>query len=295
MGAYLARKLLALPLVLLGVSFVVFAVIRMLPGDPARMMAGPEATAGAVASMRVRLGLDAPFLVQYGLFLVHAAQGDLGTSNRSKLPVTVEIAQGAPYTAALAVGAYGVAVVLGMTIGTLAAIRRRSWFDLAVMAATILAASVANFWLALMGMNLFAVQLGWLPLLGAGSWPHYVRPIATLAVFPTALIARMTRSSMLEDVGQDYVRTAFAKGLRAGSVYFKHALRNALVPIVTVLHGSSRRRIEAAHLSGSCDADGFGASKLQHAVQRSDSNDHFVRLARIHARPQRVTMTAASG
>jgi glutathione transport system permease protein len=235
MGAYFARKLLALPLILLGVSFLVFAVIRTLPGDPARIMAGPEATSGAVAAMRTRLGLDAPFLVQYGLYLARAARGDLGTSIRSKLPVTVEIAESAPYTAALAIGAYGVAILLGVTIGTLAAIRRNGWFDHIVMAITILAASIANFWLALMGMNFFAVQLGWLPLLGAGDWPHYVLPIATLAVFPTALIARMTRSSMLEVVRQDYVRTAFAKGLRGGAVYFRHALRNALIPIVTII------------------------------------------------------------
>jgi glutathione transport system permease protein len=234
-GAYLARKLVALPLILLGVSFLVFAVIRMLPGDPARIMAGPEATAGAVAAMRARLGLDAPFLTQFGLFLDHAVQGDLGTSIQSNRSVTVEIAQSAPYTVALATGAYGIAIVLGVIVGTLAAIRRNGWFDHAVMAVTILAASVANFWLALMGMSYFAVDLGWLPLLGAGDWTHYVLPIATLAVFPTALIARMTRSSMLEVVRQDYVRTAFAKGLHGGKVYFKHALRNALIPIVTII------------------------------------------------------------
>jgi glutathione transport system permease protein len=234
-GAYLARKLAALPLVLFGVSFLVFAAVRALPGDPARLMAGPEATAGAVAAMRARLGLDAPFVVQYLLFLRHAVVGDFGTSIRAALPVAGVIGQAAPYTVALAVGAYGVAVLVGIAVGTLAAVRRNSWFDVAATGGAVLAASVANFWLALLAMDLFAVQLRWLPLLGAGDWRHYVLPIATLAAFPTALIARMTRSSMLDVVRQDYVRTAFAKGLGRFVVYGKHALRNAMVPIVTIV------------------------------------------------------------
>ncbi len=235
MGAYVARKLLTLPFVLLGVSLLVFGTIRLLPGDPARIMAGPEATQDAVDDMRARLGLDAPFFVQYADFLMHAASGDLGMSIRSKQPVATEIARSFPYTAALALCAYAVAIIVGVFAGTLAAIKRRGWFDHFVMAATILAASVANFWLGLMAMNFFAVQLDWLPLLGAGDWTHYLMPTLALALFPTALIARMTRSSMLDVVRQDYVRTAFAKGLPARTVYVRHALRNALIPIVTIV------------------------------------------------------------
>ena len=235
MGAYLRRRLLALPLVLLGVSFVVFGAVRLLPGDPARLMAGEQATADAVAGMRARLGLDQPFLVQYGLFLGHALGGDLGTSIRSKQPVAREIASRFPYSAALAATSYGVAIVIGTAAGVLASVRPGGLRDRAVVLATTVMASVANFWLALVCMNLFAVQLGWLPLLGAGSWPHYVLPTLSLGLLPTALIARMTRSSMMEALGQDFVRTARAKGLRERRVYLRHALRTALLPVITVV------------------------------------------------------------
>jgi glutathione transport system permease protein len=235
MGAYVGRKLLALPLVLLGVSFLVFAVIRALPGDPARIMAGPQATQDAVEGMRHRLGLDRPFFVQYTSFLADAAHGDLGTSIQSKRPVLDEITQRFPNTLRLASTAYATAIVIGLAVGGAAAIGRGGWADVAVLTGTILAASIANFWLALMAMALFAVRLGWLPLLGAGSWPHYVLPTMALCLLPAALIARMTRSSLLEVIGQDYIRTAFAKGVRGTTVYFKHALKNALIPVITIV------------------------------------------------------------
>ena len=235
MRAYLLRKLLALPVVLAGVSLLVFAAVRTLPGDPARLMAGPEATQAAVDDMRGRLGLDRPLPVQYLAFAGAALQGDLGTSIRSKLPVMNEIMDRLPFTAALAVAAYGLAIVVGVPAGMLGAIHRNRWPDQAAMLLAVAGASVANFWLALLAMNFFAVRLGWLPLLGAGSWPHYVLPAVTLAVLPMALIARMTRSSMIEVIGQDYIRTARAKGLARSVVYRRHALRNALIPIVTIV------------------------------------------------------------
>jgi glutathione transport system permease protein len=235
MGRYVRRKLLALPFVLLGVSFLVFGAIRLLPGDPARIMAGTQATQDAVDGMRHRLGLDKPFLVQYGLFLTQAAQGDFGTSIRSKQQVLTEVARRFPYTVALACSAYGFAILLGTVAGIAAAMRAGGWLDHTVMALTILSASTANFWLALVGMMVFAVQLDWLPLLGAGSLPHYVLPTVTLGLLPMALIARMTRSGMLEVLHQDYIRTARAKGLREIRVTAHHALRNALIPIVTIV------------------------------------------------------------
>ncbi len=235
MSRYVTRKLLALPAMLLGVSLLVFLAIRALPGDPARLMAGPEATEEAVDAMRHRLGLDAPLPARYGAFLLGALRGDLGTSLRSQNPVVGEIASRIPATVSLALTAYGFAIVIGVSAGMLAAVCRDRWPDQAVMLFAIAGASVANFWLALMGMNFFAVRLGWLPLLGAGSWDHYVLPGFALGLLPTALIARMTRSSMIDVLGQDYVRTARAKGLRDRRVVGRHALRNALIPIVTIV------------------------------------------------------------
>jgi glutathione transport system permease protein len=235
MRRYLSRKIAALPLVLIGVSFIVFGAIRLLPGDPARMMAGPQADQESVDRMRERLGLDAPFAAQFGDFLVHAARGDFGTSIRSKRPVTRDIADRLPYTLALAGCAYVLAILLGTLAGVGAAIGQGRWPDHLVTAATIAFTSMAGFWVALMGMEIFSVTLRWLPLLGAGSVAHYVMPTIVLALQPQALIARMTRSSMLDVIGQDFVRTARAVGLSEWVVVFRHALRNALIPVVTIV------------------------------------------------------------
>lgn len=235
MKSYILRKILALPLILIGVSMLVFLAIRALPGDPARLMAGPEATQEAVDNMRSRLGLDRTLVVQYAEFASNAVQGDLGLSIKSKLPVVDEITERMPYTLGLAVCAYLLAISIGVPAGMIGAIYRHGWPDQAVMLLAIVGASIANFWLALMAMNTFSVGLGWLPLLGASSWKSFILPSVTLAVLPTAVIARMTRSSMIEVLAQDYIRTARAKGLAPRSVYWSHALRNALIPIVTIV------------------------------------------------------------
>lgn len=224
-----------LPLVLLVVSFIIFMLLRFIPGDPARLMAGQQATQEDVEMMRTRLGLDKNIFLQYGLFLKNAVQGDLGNSIRSNKLVIGEIASRLPNTAVLAISSYAIAAVIGVTAGVLAAIFQYSWFDQSVMFLAILGASTANFWLALLGMSLFSVKLGILPLMGTGSWQHLVLPTLSLAFYPTALIARMSRSSMLEIIRQDYIRTARAKGLKERIVYIKHALRNAFIPIITVI------------------------------------------------------------
>jgi glutathione transport system permease protein len=235
MTRFILRRLLGLIPILLAVSLLIFGAVRLLPGDPARILAGPQATQDAVDSMRERLGLDRPFLVQYASFLRHAVQGDFGESIRSKRSVGYEVSIRLPFTVALALVSYAITLLVGLTTGVAAAVFRGSVLDHAVMAFTVLAASTANFWLALMGMALFAVQLRWLPLLGAGGWQNFVLPGVTLAVLPTALVARMTRSSMLDVMGQDYVRTARAKGLGEFVVQTRHALRNALLPVITVV------------------------------------------------------------
>jgi glutathione transport system permease protein len=208
MRNYWLRKILAMPVILLAASLLIFWAVRLLPGDPARLMAGMQ------ADQRV---------------------GDLGISIRSHKPVVEEIAERFPYTVALATVSYALAVAVGITAGIFAAIYRGRKLDHFVMVAAILGASIANFWLALMAMNFFAVQLAWLPLLGANSWKSYVLPSITLALLPGAVIARMCRASMLEIIHQDYIRTARAKGLSTARVYIHHALRNALIPIITII------------------------------------------------------------
>ncbi|MDR2310173.1 MAG: ABC transporter permease [Brucellaceae bacterium] len=235
MKTYIIRKLIGLPLILIGVSLLIFLALRALPGDPARLMAGPEATQEAVDNMRSRLGLDRSLPEQYAQFAYGAVQGDLGMSIRSKLPVTSEISERLPYTLALTLTAYLLAMAIGVPAGMLGAIYRHGWPDQMVMFLAIMGASIANFWLALMAMNTFSVKLGWLPLLGASSWKSFILPSVTLAVLPAALIARMTRSSMIEVLGQDFIRTARAKGVSVAAIYWRHALRNALIPIITIV------------------------------------------------------------
>lgn len=235
MQGYILRKIVSLPLILIGVSLLVFISIRMLPGETARIMAGPEATQEAVEAMTARLGLDQPVLVQYWQFATSALQGDFGESIRSRKPVWDEISDRLPYTVALAVVSYLLAIAVGVPAGMLAAVWRNRWPDYIVMIFAIAGASIANFWLALLAMNYFSVHLGWLPLLGATSWKSYILPAVTLAVLPMAVLARMTRSSMTEVLSQDYIRTARAKGLAPRQVYWSHALRNAMIPIVTIV------------------------------------------------------------
>ena len=224
-----------LPLILLITSFLIFWAVHLLPGDPARIMAGMQADQQVVNDVRSRLGLDKPFATQYRIFLVHALHGDLGVSIRSHKPVAQEIAERFPHTLALTTVSYVFALTVGLSAGILAAVYRGRWLDHLVMVGAIAGGSIANFWLALMALNLFAVELGWVPLLGADSWKSYILPSVTLGLLPAAVVARMCRASMLDILHQDYIRTARAKGLSTLNVYLKHALRNALIPIVTIV------------------------------------------------------------
>ena len=235
MKVYVIKKLLSLPLILLGASLIVFLAIRMLPGDPARLMAGPQATQDDVSRMHTRLGLDDPLAVQYGHFVSGMLKGDFGTSLKSGQPVSAEMSERVPYTLGLALLAWMMAVILGIPMGMCAAIYRNHVADHVLMLVAIAGASIANFWLALIAMDTFSVKLGWLPLLGAEGWKSYILPSVCLGIFPMAVMSRMTRSSMVDVLGEDYIRTARAKGLAPFQVYFKHALRNALIPIVTII------------------------------------------------------------
>jgi glutathione transport system permease protein len=197
-------------------------------------MAGMQADQQVVNTVRARMGLDRPLALQYAMFLRGVLRGDLGISTRSHQPVAREIAQRFPYTLALTSVSYVFAMLFGICAGIVAAIYGGRVVDHVVMIGAISGASVANYWLALMAMDLFAVQLGWVPLLGAASWKSYILPAVTLGLMPAAVIARMCRAGMLEILQQDYIRTARAKGVRPGRIYVRHALRNALIPIVTI-------------------------------------------------------------
>jgi glutathione transport system permease protein len=232
---YALRKLIALPVMLLVVSAMIFFCVRLLPGDPARMIAGPEASAEAVTRLHHQLGLDQPAGGQYLAFLSKAVSGDLGTSIATHRSVVDELAAHAPYTLALGLAAYALAVLIAVPGGVLAAATPGGLWDRVFSGASILCVSIASFWFGLMAMELFAVRLRWLPLMGAESPASLVLPAVTLSLAPLGLIARMTRASMLDVLAQDYIRTARAKGVGPAGVLVRHALRNALTPIVTIV------------------------------------------------------------
>lgn len=230
----LKRLLLALP-VLLGVSVVVFVAIRLIPGDPALLMAGQAATQEVVQQIRTSLGLDQPLPVQYLYFLRNVIRGDLGRSLFNGAPVVEELAQRFPRTVRLALASILVASLIGIPSGVFAATRRSSWVDTLVMVVALAGVSVPVFWLGLNLMLVFSVRLQWLPAFGYETWRHLLLPSVTLGAASAAIVARMTRSAMLEVLSQEYVRTARAKGLGERVVVNRHALRNALIPVVTIL------------------------------------------------------------
>jgi peptide/nickel transport system permease protein len=243
MLTYIARRLLLAIPVLLGASFLVFSSIRWIPGDPAVAMAGELATPEFIAKVRSDLGLDRPLLVQYGIYLQRALQGDLGQSVRSGLPVVDEIVSRIPRTLQLATISLIVSVSIGIPIGVISATRANTWIDGGSMIFALLGVSMPIFWLGLMLMGFFAVQLpNWLnlsgpvlPPTGSGTWQHFIMPTIALAANSMAIQARMTRATMLDVLRSDYVRTARAKGAKERIVIYKHALPNALVPIVTIV------------------------------------------------------------
>jgi ABC-type dipeptide/oligopeptide/nickel transport system permease component len=232
---YVIQRLVASGLTLFGVSCIVFVMVRLLPGDPARVIAGLLASEEEVTALRRQLGLDRALYVQYGRFLVRALHGDLGRSARTSEPVVRELMARLPATLKLALISTLLATCLGVVSGVVAATRLYSGFDYLVSLATLFGVSMPVYWLGLMFIIVFAVQLNWLPAAGADEPGSFVLPSLTLASFSVALVARMTRSTMLEVLGQDFVRTARAKGLREYAVVYRHALRNALIPIITAV------------------------------------------------------------
>jgi len=232
---YILRRLLYAIPVMLVVSLIVFGILHIAPGDPATMLAGEDARPEDVAAIKANYGLDQPLYVQYGVWLGNALRGDFGRSIVTRRPVMDEIATRLPSTAQLAVSALFLAVIVGMIVGVISATRQYSALDHGVMVLALLGVSMPVFWLGLMLIMIFAVELRWLPTGGTGTIQQLVLPAVTLGAASTAIIARMTRSSMLEVVRQDYIRTARAKGLMERVVLVRHALKNALIPVATVV------------------------------------------------------------
>jgi peptide/nickel transport system permease protein len=225
------------------VALAVFALLHVTPGDPAVIIAGDYATTDDIARIRTRLGLDQPFTTQVAIWLGRVVRGDLGTSIFSGLPVSTLIGQRAATTVWLTLFAMVISVGLGVPAGVVAAWRRGSWIDRAVMVVAVSGFSMPTFWLGFILVYIFAITAGWLPVQGylplaSGLWPflsHLILPALTLSLVYMALIARMTRASMLGVLAEDYIRTAFAKGLAPRGVLIRHALKNASLPVVTII------------------------------------------------------------
>lgn len=235
MHNYLIKRLLSTIPVLIGISLLLFFMLRMLPGDPAQVLAGQMATPQEIENIRHQLGLDRPIYEQYAVYMSHLVRFDLGRSARTQNPVIDEIWARLPNTLLLAVVAIVLACLFGIPAGIISAVRPYSWIDYLVTLSALFGISMPVFWLGLMLVVLFAVILHWLPAGGTGSWQHVILPAVTLASFVVAFIARMTRSTMLETLSQDFTTTARSKGLAEIVVIVKHALKNALIPIITVV------------------------------------------------------------
>jgi peptide/nickel transport system permease protein len=232
---YLLRRLLLTIPVLLGVATLVFALIHLVPGDPAQAMLGESASPEDVERLRKNLGLDKPLLTQYGAFLAGVGRGDLGKSFRSGQPVAQEIGRRLGDTAILALCAMAVAIIVAIPLGILAAVYRGRFADHAAMTLALAGISIPSFWLGPLLAILFAVQLGWLPVSGSGTPLHVILPAVTLGTALAAILARMTRSSVIEELRELYVLAARARGLSQARAVLRHAFRNSLIPVVTII------------------------------------------------------------
>lgn len=235
MSRYLIKRLLMVPMVMLGVSVIVFMMLHLGGGDPALLMLGERATEQELAVLREQLGLDQPKHIQFAQFLYRLVQGDLGRSIRSRRPVVKELGDRMPATLKLAGSAMLIASSIGVTVGVVSAIKPNTLLDDVATTGALVGLAMPVFWMGLMLQILFSVRLGWLPASGMGTLKHLILPAVTLGTGAAALILRMTRSAMLEVIRMDYIRTARSKGLSERVVIYRHALRNAMVPVVTVI------------------------------------------------------------
>jgi ABC-type dipeptide/oligopeptide/nickel transport system permease component len=235
MARFIVGRLLSIIPVLLIVSFLVFLMLHLIPGDPVMNMLGLHAPPEAVAEMTTRLGLDKPLHIQFYDFLTNALRGDFGTSIRTKEPVIKEIIARYPYTLNLAIGGTIFATIVGVFFGIVSAVNRNKFLDNFLMVLSLLSVSTPSFFLALLAILFFSLDLGLLPSIGVTTPTHYILPILTLGAQSVGIIARMTRSAMLEVLNQDYIRTSKAKGVSENVIIYSHALKNAMIPVLTVV------------------------------------------------------------
>lgn len=235
MIAYLGRRLIQSLLILLGVSIVTFALLYLLPADPVRQIAGRSATPETVENIRRQLGLDQPFVVQYWRYLMNLLSGDLGRSYIQRSQVTELILARLPASLLLMAGAIACEVAIGLTMGLVAAVKRGTATDQTLMLSSFVGVSAPQFVVGLLLLYVFAVQLGWFPIGGYGTWRHLVLPSLTLGVLGAGWYSRMMRSSMIDVLRQDYIRTARAKGLARRAILFRHALPNAILPVIAMI------------------------------------------------------------
>ncbi len=223
--------------VIIGVTLILFMLIYMIPEDPASLILQKGATEQALANLRAKMGIDRPLHIQYLRYMGNLVRGDLGTSYRYRRPVSSILADYYPNSIRLALAAIIIEIFVGIITGIIAAVKRYSFWDTLVTVSTTLAVCVPVFWLGMIFQNIFGLRLGWLPIsgMGDGSLRYYIMPAFTLASVSLAYVARITRSSMLETMSNDYITTAFAKGLSPGMVIGKHALKNAMIPVVTLV------------------------------------------------------------
>ncbi len=232
---YIGKRLLLMLPVLLGISFILFTIMDFTPGDPARMILGEYASQEEVDALREEMGLNENFFVRYGKYVADAVTGDFGESYRSSTPVVEEIAARFPATLKIAVLAMFIAVLIGIPVGIISAVKQYSFADILSTVAALAFTSIPAFWLGLLLIMFFSVQLKLLPAVGSDTWKHMLMPSVSLAAAQMATIIRMTRSTMLEVIRQDYIRTAKAKGAPQRRVIFHHAIKNALLPVITTV------------------------------------------------------------
>ena len=234
---FIGKRLLMLIPILLGITIVVQLLISVIPGDPVVIMLGSNATPERIEEVREQMGFNDPLPVQYLRYMKNVFQGDFGTSLITKRPVFDEMIQRFPYTLLLVSLVMALALLLGIPLGVYAATHQSTWKDSSAMFLALFCVAMPGFWFALMLVQQFAVNLRWLPLDGVGSWKNWVLPVVSLALGNTAIIARQTRSNLLEVIRQDYITTARSKGLGEGKVKYRHALKNALIPVIMVTGG----------------------------------------------------------
>lgn len=235
MVAYILRRLIQSMIILLGVSFITFALLYLLPADPVRQIAGRSATLETVENIRRQLGLDQPFVVQYWRYLTNLLQGDFGRSYLQRSEVTELIVARLPASLLLMAGAITCEILIGISMGLIAAVRRGTATDQSLMIVSFIGVSAPQFVVGLLLLYLFAVRLEWFPIGGYGTWRHLVLPSVALGILGAGWYSRMMRSSMIDVLRQDYIRTARAKGLSRATVVFRHALPNAVLPIIAMI------------------------------------------------------------